>query len=176
MGVGANKVLHHRESSLIAITIAIQSEAIPARITDRLTTKDRKFKELQTVSSCRKEGTNRTGKDEILISIYIKSCRTFRSTQTEPHNICLGVKHIPLQQQNSYVSIVELFHSTSKQWIPVIPDVKDTRELPAGFSCINLKRTKRQKHREQHRRALQGPEEALRHPSKRIGPSEFTSE
>lgn len=145
--------------------------------TDRLTTKDRKFKELQTESTCRKEETNRTGKDEILISIYIKSCRTFRSTQTEPHDICLGVKHIPLPQQNSNVSIVELFHSTSKQWIPGIPDVKDTRELlPAGLCCINLKRTKRQKHREQHRRALQGPEEQLRHPSKRIGPSEFTSE
>lgn len=75
-------------------------------------------------SSCRKEGTNRTGKDEILISIYIKSCMTFRSTQTEPHNICLRVKHIP-RHKNHYVSTVDLFHSTSKQRIP---DVKNTRE------------------------------------------------
>lgn len=40
--------------------------------------------------------------------------------------------------------------------------------LSAGLCCINLHRTERQKHREQHRRALQGTEEQLRHPLKRV--------
>lgn len=174
--MGADKLLHHSESSMIAITIAIQSEAIPARKTDRLTTKDRKFKELQTVSTCRKEETNRTGRDEILISICVKSCMTFRSTQTEPHKICLGSNTFLYNNKNQYESIVDIFHSTSKQWIPVIPDAKDTRKhLTACPCCINLHGIKRQKHREQHCRALQGTEEQLHDPIKCSGLSEFTS-
>lgn len=47
VGVGADKLLHHSEPSTIAITTAIQSEAIPARKTDRLTTEDREFNSVE---------------------------------------------------------------------------------------------------------------------------------